>query len=149
MPRIDALRFCQRHLSFTLKLLSLVCTIEPMKNAAIIAQRRLLLLNHSVRPTRSYRTLRDMPSPQIRKIGPLSADEAKWTELRKIEVMRVSKCDIQTTAYLSFKQWVDQVCSSDIDNSTVCSHWARLARTGSGRQQRARPANQAASTQWL
>lgn len=27
-----------------------------------------------------------MPSPKISKIGPLSADEAKWTELRKIEV---------------------------------------------------------------
>lgn len=35
---------------------------------------------------RSFRTMAAAQTPRIDRISPLSADEAKWTELRKIEV---------------------------------------------------------------
>nr|POE79819.1 putative nudix hydrolase p35g2.12 [Quercus suber] len=36
-------------------------------------------------PSRSFQTMAAAQSPKINRISPLSADEAKWTELRKIE----------------------------------------------------------------
>lgn len=50
--------------------------------------RRLNHLNNTVtrRVTRSASTLIMPQAPKINRVSPLSADEAKWTELRKIEV---------------------------------------------------------------
>ncbi|KAF2482669.1 NUDIX hydrolase domain-like protein [Neohortaea acidophila] len=36
-------------------------------------------------PSRSFAAMSATQAPKVKKIGPLSADEAKWTELRKIE----------------------------------------------------------------
>lgn len=49
--------------------------------------RRLNHLNSTLaRVTRSASTLTMPQAPKINRVSPLSADEAKWTELRKIEV---------------------------------------------------------------
>lgn len=49
--------------------------------------RRLNHLNSTLaRATRSASTLTMPQAPKINRVSPLSADEAKWTELRKIEV---------------------------------------------------------------
>lgn len=49
--------------------------------------RRLNHLNNTLaRATRSASTLTMPQAPKINRVSPLSADEAKWTELRKIEV---------------------------------------------------------------
>lgn len=47
---------------------------------------RINLVFSSLTPARAFATKRKMPSPKIRNIGPLPSEEAKWTELRKIEV---------------------------------------------------------------
>jgi hypothetical protein len=79
------MKFDRRHLSTTTSHIH-VCNTTSMRHASVNAQRRLSLFCSSIRSVRSYRTLRDMPSPKIKNISPLPADEAKWTELRKIEV---------------------------------------------------------------
>lgn len=49
--------------------------------------RRLNHLNSTLaRATRSASTLTMPQAPKINRVSPLSAEEAKWTELRKIEV---------------------------------------------------------------
>ena len=49
--------------------------------------RRLNHLNSTLaRASRSASTLTMPQAPKINRVSPLSADEAKWTELRKIEV---------------------------------------------------------------
>ncbi|KAM0722658.1 hypothetical protein Q7P37_002099 [Cladosporium fusiforme] len=48
--------------------------------------RRISLLNRTIAGLRRPASTLTMPqSPKIDRVGPLSADEAKWTELRKIE----------------------------------------------------------------
>jgi hypothetical protein len=50
--------------------------------------RRINHLNSTfTRATRSASTLTMPQAPKINRVSPLSADEAKWTELRKIEVI--------------------------------------------------------------
>jgi len=49
--------------------------------------RRANLLNRTIAGLRRPASTLTMPqAPKINRVGPLSADEAKWTELRKIEV---------------------------------------------------------------
>lgn len=49
--------------------------------------RRVNLLNRTLAGIKRPASTLTMPqSPKINRVGPLSADEAKWTELRKIEV---------------------------------------------------------------
>ena len=57
-----------------------------MQNAAVKAQHRLALIKSVSSSTRGLATSHAMSAPKIRKIGPLPTEEAKWTELRKIEV---------------------------------------------------------------
>lgn len=57
-----------------------------MRHAVVQARDRLALVCTSLVSARALATKRTMPSPKIRNIGPLPPEEAKWTELRKIEV---------------------------------------------------------------
>ena len=57
--------------------------VLPMK-----AQQRLHLIRRSLVASRSFSSRSAMSTPKINNISPLPANEAKWTELRKIEVMR-------------------------------------------------------------
>jgi hypothetical protein len=62
-----------------------------MQNAVNGARLRLNLSTSSLNPARHFVTKGKMHSPKIRNIAPLPSEEAKWTELRKIEVLiRVS-----------------------------------------------------------
>lgn len=60
-----------------------------MNNASIRAGQRLNLIRPTLSPASTFSTRRKMPSPKIRKIGPLPSEEAKWTELRKIEACTI------------------------------------------------------------
>lgn len=52
--------------------------------------RRTNLLNRTIAGLRRPASTLTMPqAPKINRVGPLSADEAKWTELRKIEVNNI------------------------------------------------------------
>lgn len=51
--------------------------------------RRVNLLSRTLTgAARSSSTLTMPQAPKINRVSPLSADEAKWTELRKIEVFQ-------------------------------------------------------------
>lgn len=52
--------------------------------------RRLNLLHRTLKgASRPASTLTMPQAPKINRVSPLSADEAKWTELRKIEVCQI------------------------------------------------------------
>jgi hypothetical protein len=52
--------------------------------------RRLNLLQRTLTSaSRPASTLTMPQAPKINRVSPLSADEAKWTELRKIEVLSI------------------------------------------------------------
>jgi len=50
------------------------------------ARARVLQISRTFTTT-SAKTTAKMPAPHIKKTGPLPSEEAKWTELRKIEVL--------------------------------------------------------------
>jgi hypothetical protein len=52
--------------------------------------RRLNLIHRTlISASRPASTLTMPQAPKINRVSPLSADEAKWTELRKIEVFNI------------------------------------------------------------
>lgn len=62
--------------------------------------RRANLLNRIIAGIRRPASSLTMPqSPKINRVGPLSADEAKWTELRKIEVRMRNRMLTEVEAY--------------------------------------------------
>jgi hypothetical protein len=57
--------------------------------------RRLNLLHRTLTgASRPASTLTMPQAPKINRVSPLSADEAKWTELRKIEVSKHSRVSV-------------------------------------------------------
>ena len=71
------------------------------------AQERLYRVGTSLQ-LRSLSTTTTMQTPKIRKIGPLPSEEAKWTELRKIEV-RTDTTYHMPEHLFTVLQWIDQV----------------------------------------
>lgn len=53
------------------------------------ARARLQHFSRSLSSTAQQAARRKMPAPKIDKVGPLPSEEAKWTELKKIEVSEV------------------------------------------------------------
>lgn len=57
-----------------------------MRSNSMRSLHRLQHLTLSLSPARSFGMSASSQAPKIRNIGPLPSEEAKWTELRKIEV---------------------------------------------------------------
>jgi hypothetical protein len=83
--------------------------------------RRLNLLHRTLTSaSRPASTLTMPQAPKINRVSPLSADEAKWTELRKIEVFNIHvylSTEIKTN-HDKFTQWSDQVRHASIEAAT-------------------------------
>ena len=67
--------------------LSTHCQPHPPSRLSMSHFRRLNFVHRTLTAaTRPASTLTMPQTPKINRVSPLSADEAKWTELRKIEV---------------------------------------------------------------
>lgn len=55
------------------------------------ARHRLNHISRGITASRPFSAMAAAQAPKIKKIGPLPTEEAKWTELRKIEVSHSDK----------------------------------------------------------
>lgn len=122
------------------------CSLNSLMSFA----RRLQQITQSLSPSRSLGRMATQ-APKIRKVGPLPSEEAKWTELRKIEVRTRPRTSAISTMKLTERtiKWTDQVRTTKrlpTRRHTTLIRRKRPAATASGKPPPAKPAAKPAST---
>lgn len=87
MRQTRIIRHRHPSLNFHVPFPSLAPVLPPTLNAPRLSMRPQVPITRTIHLLRHFTMSSPAQAPKINRISPLAADEAKWTELRKIEVI--------------------------------------------------------------